>query len=193
VSVLEFIAAIKWPVFLLVLLGVTVRGAKKHPEVSARVAAYFEKRDISGKAGPVEFQATSKDAVEQAAAVSAASDEVLAASTFSFDLGDLFTEPPPDPTVMRRDAVEDVMRLSAQWGWEAAQMGFRSPPNPHIEWSEDGRPEIKFGAGTGVGVSHTYVVGEDDRANAAERNRRAAMQQAIWDRMERQHGEDDRE
>jgi len=89
-------------------------------------------------------------AVEQAAAVTAASDEELAAIAAVGPQED--DQDPegaqPDLSVMRREVVEDLLRTSARWGWEMAQMGFRTPPNPQVQWTGDGKPEILYGAGT---------------------------------------------
>lgn len=150
-SVLEFISSLKWPIVVLVLIATVWRAFKKHPGAGRWFADYLESRDLRGKAGPVEFEAMTKAAVEQAAAITAASDEELAAIAGPAEQA-LFDEEPsrPDPTVLRREVVEGLMRTSARWGWEMAQMGFRTPPNPHIEWSEDGHPSIMFGSGTAL-------------------------------------------
>lgn len=189
-SVLEFISSLKWPIVLLVMLAVLVRGIKRNPEFGEWLRNWLDRRDVSAKFGGLaEVQASSKNAVEQAAAVSAASD---------YELTAIAAEAEPqrvmdpelmgyDPAELRREVVEDLMRTSAQWGWEMAQMGFRTPPDPHIEWSDSGTPHILFGSGSGGGITRTVVVGEDGVLNAAEVNRRSrvAMQRAIRDRMDR--------
>jgi hypothetical protein len=173
-SVLEFISSIKWPIVALILLGVIVRGVKKSPSFGQWLRDWLDRRDVSGKAGPLEFQAMSKAAVEQAAAVSAASDAEINAIAAASE-----TQAVLDPELMgydtaelRREFVEDLMRASAQWGWEMAQMGFRTPPDPQVRWTDDGRPQIMFGAGTAI--TRALVTPAQRVLTPAEVARRAA-------------------
>lgn len=143
-SVLEFISSIKWPIVALILLGVIVRGVKKNPGFGQWLRDWADRHDFSGKAGPVQFQATSKAAVEDAAAVTAASDAELSAIAAASEQQDALDPDLVfyDPSELRREVVEGLMRTSARWGWEMAQMGFRTPPDPQVRWTHDGRPEI---------------------------------------------------
>lgn len=56
--------------------------------------------------------------------------------------------PAPDEE-LRRDAVEEIMRDAAGWGYDVARMRFQTRPVPEVDWSEDGRPRIRFGTGSG--------------------------------------------
>lgn len=41
--------------------------------------------------------------------------------------------------------VEEIMKMSAAWGYNMSRMGFKSTPIPHIDW-EGSSPRIKFGS-----------------------------------------------
>jgi hypothetical protein len=45
---------------------------------------------------------------------------------------------------LRRDAVEEVMRSSARWGYNIARAGMVSDFNPVVSWTNDGRPLISL-------------------------------------------------
>jgi hypothetical protein len=47
----------------------------------------------------------------------------------------------------RRVAIEKIIRESAGWGWDMAQIGFKTRPNPIIKWHRDGTPHIISGEG----------------------------------------------
>lgn len=206
-SVLEFISSLKWPFVVLVALLVMSRALRKSPGLGEWARSWLDKRDVRGKVGPAEFEATaSQAAVEQAAAVTAASDEELAAIVAAEpqqEAPDTAPASQPDVSVMRRENVESLLRASAQWGWEMAQMGFRTPPDPHVQWTEDGRPEILYGAGTPITralvVPSSWALTPDEvrrRAAAAGEPQisDAARQAAIQRRLdELRHGESDDE
>lgn len=46
-----------------------------------------------------------------------------------------------------KQAIEDIMRVSAWWGYDMAKLGFRTRPTPVVEWTEDGRPLIQYAKG----------------------------------------------
>ena len=46
-----------------------------------------------------------------------------------------------------REAIENYMKVSAQWGYTMALIGFKSPPIPLIKWV-DGTPQIQSGSGS---------------------------------------------
>lgn len=48
----------------------------------------------------------------------------------------------------RRRAVERAFSEGAAWGYDMAQIGFRSRPRPVIEWTPGGHPIIQYGVGT---------------------------------------------
>lgn len=45
----------------------------------------------------------------------------------------------------RRAEVEHLMGVAAEWGWQMAHIGFTGPPEPVVEWDEDGYPRILYG------------------------------------------------
>lgn len=42
-----------------------------------------------------------------------------------------------------KQAIEDIMRVSAWWGYDMAQIGFKTRPTPVVEWTDDDRPLIQ--------------------------------------------------
>jgi hypothetical protein len=44
-----------------------------------------------------------------------------------------------------RRIIEEIITDSAVWGWKMAGMGFRNPPIPKIDWTNQGTPVIKYG------------------------------------------------
>lgn len=184
-SVLEFFSSLKWPIVLLAVFFWIARALKRNPGFADWLKRWLEHRDVRGKIGFTEFEALmpSKDIVQAAAAT----DEELAALAGRQD--PVSSEGPADDTAnaltaLRREVVEEVIRMSAQWGWDTAKMGFRTSPDPQVIWTEDGRPEIQFGVGASVPISRTFVVGETGALTAAELNRRADLQGAIRRRLE---------
>jgi hypothetical protein len=187
-SVLEFISSLKWPVVLLAMFFWIARALKKNPGFRDWFKHWVENHDFRGKIGPAELEAFSRESeLVQAAA---ATDEELAELAGADRPG---TEDVPTAVTttavaaLRREVVEEVIRSAAQWGWETAHMGFRTPPNPRVEWTDDGRPVIRFGEGTGDLISRTIVVGEPHDQNAGEnRTRATSLQEAIRRRLEEQ-------
>jgi len=54
-----------------------------------------------------------------------------------------------------KQAIEDIMRVSAWWGYDMANLGFKTRPTPVVEWTEDGRPLIQYAKGEpGGGGQH---------------------------------------
>ncbi|MFF9625431.1 hypothetical protein [Streptomyces griseosporeus] len=147
-SWMEFIVGIKWPllILLLVMAGAwSMRKEERRKAMSEWTQGFLANRDISLTAGPAALALTS-------APPQLVDSMAVAAQPIT---GEVSTEL-PKPTmsaqgevaggqsevVMRREAVEQVMRSSAEWGWEVAQRGLREPPVMEIRWREDGRPEI---------------------------------------------------
>jgi hypothetical protein len=180
-SVLEFISSLKWPIVVLVVLAWASRAPNKHPDLARRLAAYLDRRDIRGKAGPVEFEAITPAAIVQAAA---ASDDELAVLAAEDQDSEEETRSRPDLSILRREVVEQLLHSSAQWGWEMAQLGFRTPPDPQVRWTDDGRPEILYGREGPV--SRAVVVPREDPLPTVEVKRRASLAEAI-----RRHYDDD--
>jgi hypothetical protein len=146
---MEFIVGIKWPLLILLLVMAaawSLRKEKRRRAAGDWLKRLVENRDISLTAGPAALAITSPpDQLVQsmAAAAQPIAGEVAAElpmPTMSAE-GEVVGE---SEAMMRREAVEQVMRSSAKWGWEMAQRGLPEPPEMEIRWREDGRPEIHF-------------------------------------------------
>jgi hypothetical protein len=176
VSVLEFIASLKWPITVLVALFVVTRAFTSDPGKGQALADWLNKRNVRANIGGQELEFTMAG-TEDAAATVTAPDEQLAASIAGS------TEPgtgsgiavPTDEAVvqMRREAAEELMRNAARWGWDAAQMGFTTPPVPQIDWQGD-RPVIRFGIGARTSqmarnLAHTVFQNMKDNPELAQR------------------------
>jgi len=145
---------------------------------------------VRGKIGPTEFEATASQA-QAAAQVAAASDADLVHMTEPAQSGEraaTATVAPQDVVALRREAVEEVMRQAARWGWSAARAGFVDLPNSTIEWDSGGRPTI---------VTRPTA---RDRVNRlirqlGEEPRKSQLEQFLTDMVQRQgdtaHGQGD--
>jgi hypothetical protein len=147
---MEFIVGIKWPLLILLLVMAaawSLRKEKRRRAAGDWLKRLVENRDISLTAGPAALAITAPpDQLVQsmAAAAQPIAGEVateLPRPTMRAE-GEVAEE--QSEAMMRREAVEQVMRSSAEWGWEMAQRGLPEPPGMEIRWREDGRPEIHF-------------------------------------------------
>ncbi len=142
VTTLQFIASLKWPLLILILAGlVAVAIWRSTPETRAALRSAVATRGLKvGLPGGIDVDWSapgSTDAVRQATAP----DEQLI--EFATTQGE--AAPTAEQVqVLRRDAVERVMREAAFWGYSMARTGFRSPPVPNIQWDGD-RPRITYG------------------------------------------------
>lgn len=57
--------------------------------------------------------------------------------------GDSASAEQVDITTFRRGVVEALMRDAARWGWYQAQLGFRRPPDCHVDWEAEGGPRLR--------------------------------------------------
>ncbi|MFI2202680.1 hypothetical protein ACH47Z_18245 [Streptomyces sp. NPDC020192] len=138
-SVLEFISSVKWPITLLILVGFTSWQSKRNPGISETIKSFVMSRNFRLQAFGADVEATKAETTAAAAGeLAARTDEELAQAAQPTTTGQ------PDVAQIRREAVEAVMTSAAQWGWAMAQMGFKNPPNPAIQWNADGQPEIGF-------------------------------------------------
>lgn len=180
VSVLEFIAALKWPIFLLILVFLSAYAVKRSSaETRERLLAFVTRLSFRVKGGPVEVEALLADTeAEMKAAV--APDSALAAvvggeSAEPGQASPLIT--PESVGALRREVVEAVMRSSARWGWEMARSGnYLTLPNAVVRWSADGRPQIGLRSMVET-VMHQYDL---DRA-------REIRQQELHDKINLDH------
>jgi hypothetical protein len=72
----------------------------------------------------------------------------------------------------RRRATESLIRESAEWGWQMAQIGFRRPPVPQIEWTAEGAPIIKYGIGSGAQAKYNLSSDRTIHVRFASRDKR---------------------
>jgi len=69
-----------------------------------------------------------------------------------------------------KQAIEDIMRVSAWWGYDMASLGFKTRPTPVVEWTEDGRPLIQYAKGEPGGAANIPV-----QRGGAEGNRQVMV------------------
>lgn len=143
-SVLEFVAALKWPITVIVLAGFSTYAINRSsPGARQSFGDFFKDRNFRLKVGGQEIEATLAEA-ERRMSVAAAGDETLAASTVAVDEeGRQYRQPvAQEVDALRREAVEAVMRSAAKWGWEMSEAGYKLMPNPVVRWTSNGIPEI---------------------------------------------------
>lgn len=187
-SVLEFVAAWKWPVVVLVALLYSRWALRKNPSLTAWLKKLVEKRDVTAELGPAKLQ-LSTPATQADVLTAAASDEELKDAA----LEELAAQPGGDVDFdgldlagVRQSAIEAIMRDAARWGWEMAQIGFRTPPEPQIIWDRDGQPRIIFGRGSGIAPTQS-----GGKLDAVEARHRPDLYEAVRRRLEemnRDHG-----
>lgn len=141
-SVLEFISSVKWPITLLILVGFTSWRVRRNPNLAETFKSFVMSRNFRLQAFGADVEATTAETAA-AGGLAARTDDELA------QVADPSAPGQPDVAQIRREAVESLMTSAAQWGWSMAQMGFKTPPNPAIQWNADGQPEIAFGSGGG--------------------------------------------
>ncbi|MGW1892131.1 hypothetical protein ACWCP6_18005 [Streptomyces sp. NPDC002004] len=158
-SVLEFISSLKWPLLILILTAFSWWRFKKNPQLGNHLRTVLEGRSVRVSIAGQEMELSH---VVEAAAVAASSDAELAHTAHVNDLGQEV-----DTVQLRRAAVEDLMTHAAHWGWSAAQLGFETPPNPAIQWNEQGQPEIGFASGTLDRARHQAILRRLSRIHPA--------------------------
>ncbi|MEZ0092869.1 putative DCC family thiol-disulfide oxidoreductase YuxK [Streptacidiphilus sp. EB129] len=156
VTILQFIVDMKWVFLTLILVGLVVVGIKRSsPATKAAlrnaVISRGLKVDLPGGIG-FDWSPPSSAAV----AMAAAPDAQLAQSTSGEGQAPTQDQVQDHVQALRRDAVEQVMREAARWGWMMARTGFQSPPVPQINWVGD-HPQITFGA-TAAAAQHSNLL-----------------------------------
>lgn len=148
------------------------RAFKRDPEKGKALARWLNSRNVRANIAGQELELTMAGS-ERAAATVTAPDEQLAAAITGIAAPDSESETavPTDEAVvqMRREAAEELMRSAARWGWDAAQMGFKTPPEPQIDW-QGNRPVIKFGIGAQTQrMAHSLIQSLKDNPELAAR------------------------
>ncbi|MFB7288718.1 hypothetical protein [Actinacidiphila glaucinigra] len=142
-SVLQFIASLKWPITILIGLILLTCAHKKNPEPGRSFARWLGSRNLRANIAGQEFEITAPDLSGVATTVTAPDTELAQAISISANI-------PPGAAGeavvrFRRETVEELIRSAARWGWEIGQLGLPKPPTPQIDW-EGERPVIQYGA-----------------------------------------------
>lgn len=66
----------------------------------------------------------------------------------------------PESEVWPRELIERLIAVSAQWGWSMSAVGWSNPPEPIIEWSKDGTPQIVAGRASAISGGELGFTGE---------------------------------
>ncbi|GAA2108782.1 hypothetical protein [Streptomyces synnematoformans] len=150
-SVLEFISSLKWPITVLLLATAGYVIVKRDTRLRAFLKYVISNHDMRMSALGMDMELTrAESAAESAAEIAAQPDHQLdaIANEGGFTVGPeghRVAFESPNTRELRREAIEEVMRESAEWGWHLSRMGFKRPPIPEILWTEDGKPRITYG------------------------------------------------
>lgn len=131
-SVLEFIASLKWPITVLLLVGLASWRLRRNPDLGNAIRALIGSRSIRLN---IAGQEVELGEAAGAATVAAAPDEALA------EVGSR-RDAEQDITEIRREAVEEAMNAAALYGWNEARSGAARLPELSLQWDESGRPEM---------------------------------------------------
>lgn len=142
VSVLEFIAALKWPITVLLLVGLAVWRTRRNPELAEYLKRFMAGRNVRVNIGGQELELSAAEAAVRTATQS--DIELGEAAEEAATIGDAESTVPRDVTEIRREALETVLVEAAHWGWNMAEMGFQIPPKPEIAWDNADQPRILF-------------------------------------------------
>lgn len=130
-SVLEFIAALKWPIVVLVGMAFASRRMRQDPDLTQWIKRWLDKRNVRAAFAGAEVETISAATLDAVAAASAPDAELLqraANQSHGAVAG---------PQQLRREAVEELMQRMAGWGWETAFQGYERPPTPRVIWDGD--------------------------------------------------------
>jgi hypothetical protein len=146
VSALEFAAAIKWPVTVLILAVLATVLLKHNPGTRQSMGAWFNRRNLRLHVAGQEFEATLAE-TQGSMDLAAGNDAELAATVGEPGNGDselTLQEPNPDLVeAARRTAVERVLRNAVQLGYQWAGSGSGwAHPVVDVEWTESGHPTV---------------------------------------------------
>jgi hypothetical protein len=152
VSALEFAAAIKWPVTVLILALMAAWLLKRTPEAGKSVARWADRRNFRVRVAGQELEASVAD-TQHSMDVAASTDvEVgrIAEETATPEqrAAEGANLSGPDARAVeagRRAAVESVMRNATRLGYEWARTSTR-PPLVDVSWNDDGHPSLQLHA-----------------------------------------------
>lgn len=146
-SVLEFIAAIKWPITVILMPIMIATGLKLSPGARRAIGAWLEHRDVRLQLAGNEL-ATTLAETQGSMGLAAGTDSALAETAADA------AEPPndePNPAAispeavefLRRAAVEHVVNGAVRLGWQWAQQG-NPQPEVTVWWTDEGHPSVRF-------------------------------------------------
>lgn len=135
---LEFVSSIKWPVTVLLLAGLATRALRRNPAARASIGYWLRSRNVRLRLFGQEID-TSVATTQGSMDVAAEDDLGLAVAVGGGSEGDPDSA---DVEIVRRAAVESVMRSAARLGWQLAQDGRQTPPELTVRWTEDGHPRL---------------------------------------------------
>ncbi|MEU6381855.1 hypothetical protein [Streptomyces sp. NPDC046909] len=140
---MEFVVAMKWPFLILILLAaalIPLRSASRRKALTKFLSDLLRHRDVSLTVGQF---ALSLSRVEQELAEAAG----ILDTTLPKARVDVQGEAEGDiheSVALSREAVERIVKYSAELGWNAARLGFPTPPAPTIKWSDTCHPTINL-------------------------------------------------
>lgn len=130
----------KWPFLILLLLAVVLIPRKPRKAVAKFCTELVRNRDVSLAAG--QFSLSLSRVEQELAEATGDLDATMPVPRVGM-LGESESEPSPGLS-LSREAVERIVRASAELGWTAARAGFTNPPAPTIDWSDAGNPTVDY-------------------------------------------------
>lgn len=152
---MEFVVAMKWPfliIFLLIVAAVALRSEKVRSAFTTSVQN-MSRREGQLTVGPASYAWGSATEDFQAKVESAVQADVTGQVHAALPLptvgaeGETQTGAEPSaplPPSLSHEAVETLIRYSAEYGWNMSQLGFPEPPEPEIEWDREGNVTVRF-------------------------------------------------
>lgn len=148
-SVLEFIAAIKWPLTVLILAGFAAIALRRSPQTRGSIAAWLHRRNLRLHLAGQEFEAT---VAETQGSIDAAisPDPALTEAVARTPEGEEGQHRPERIAAekelenARRQAVADVARNAVRlgWQWGRGEQG-ASEPMTAVSWDDAGHPSLR--------------------------------------------------
>lgn len=202
---LEFIAAIKWPITVIFLAIVTLAVAKRSPNGRRAAGQWLNRRNLRVSIAGQELDISVAE-TEGSMSLAAGNDSALAAIVAVPDPECDEGDHPADSEAVeaaRRTAVEALSQNAVRLGWQWARRGESAPPELAVSWTNDGHPTLTMRDGTladpdGFMLAErwrsTAAVGESfaqrflrrvDEHNQEVLDQQAAMRIAVTNRLRR--------
>ncbi|MGW3668736.1 hypothetical protein [Streptomyces sp. NPDC005141] len=145
-SVLEFIASIKWPVTVLLLAALSTVVLRGSPGTRRSMGEWLGQRNLRFSLGGQEIEATLAETQGRLGTAAEPDSQLVGGSSATDTASDQQgsdASASQSVEASRRAAVEDLLRSAALLGWQLARKGTSSPPDPTVRWEADGRPVIE--------------------------------------------------